>query len=875
MATATNIPMSEDEDLQSDPVQGDLSYGSFAAMDFIILNVNGVDLSKATHEEAVEAFKNADEPIIVQVLRRATRNKATGDKDCATLCNVGTQTDLQSEDLLWKVLQRCPSPLDTSNGGIVIDGLCEISPQEQMTVIDDDLMHDLNAMDNLDIPIIDEDGMDKAYEMEYEDITLTRGSDGTKLGLTLCCFREEDAGVIISEVDPNSIAGDDGRIRAGDQILQINGEDVLNNDQALSLFAQKSDTTSIIVCRSQLQLQYDECLFDENSLLEDIQLDMLEQTHQEAMQFTSCLLAEHDSTQLDDDSKTDTTGTTETTSLHHEKDSGVGRATDESVRNDESSGQENIPDDCSSTHQKYPAQQPSLGSRDLRYSNDSFISNGVGDPEFPGHEISLEDCMKFQAALESKCDKHMRSDTDESMRGKESKVMRLGSDSMETTSLSGDSLSRTSRNRSGASDQDEGTNHRDASKSNVWVTQQNGQKGLIPNGKPQGSPEEPEYHGCEQESRKLEMIVENGQVGSPTHRPTDLGLDSLRNSDTHLPQISPHEQDTKTMTSSSSGSTRQHRAPRTVPGSPSRSKSSSGSRDRSKSSSSSGSSKEKTSPVKVATSRKDCPVRQTPPPHPSIPYQRRPATNPHMRSQQFVHRNPYFLQQEEAAAHLITQNWKLQQQNLQLKKSLESLGPNQKLHSCQSIMSIPSHAKHYRSYLHLVNQNEENSLGTSQPNKKIINRDEWKVKIRSDGTRYITKKNTRGKILKDRANKIQEERGGLTTDDEAVSEMKLGKYWSKEDRKRHLERARDQRLRREYMMQSRMECLQEQMEEDGKKEPNIVELSQRKMLRKKSARKMMLDDFTTVEEMLVHGTRVSPETAKTFCSNPLLNVTTV
>ena len=90
------------------------------------LQVNGVDLSKATHEEAVEAFKNADEPIIVQVLRRATRNKATGDKDCATLCNVGTQTDLQSEDLLWKVLQRCPSPLDTSNGGIVIDGSVRI-----------------------------------------------------------------------------------------------------------------------------------------------------------------------------------------------------------------------------------------------------------------------------------------------------------------------------------------------------------------------------------------------------------------------------------------------------------------------------------------------------------------------------------------------------------------------------------------------------------------------------------------------------------------------------------------------------------------------------------------------------------------------------
>ena len=46
MATATNIPMSEDEDIQSDPSPGDLSYGSFAAMDFIILNV-GINTSKS------------------------------------------------------------------------------------------------------------------------------------------------------------------------------------------------------------------------------------------------------------------------------------------------------------------------------------------------------------------------------------------------------------------------------------------------------------------------------------------------------------------------------------------------------------------------------------------------------------------------------------------------------------------------------------------------------------------------------------------------------------------------------------------------------------------------------------------------------------
>ncbi len=77
--------------------------------------VNGIDLSKATHEEAVEAFKNAAEPIAVEVLRRAPRTTTkvnAGDKDrTICTCNVGTQTDLQSEDFLWKMLQNCPSPL--------------------------------------------------------------------------------------------------------------------------------------------------------------------------------------------------------------------------------------------------------------------------------------------------------------------------------------------------------------------------------------------------------------------------------------------------------------------------------------------------------------------------------------------------------------------------------------------------------------------------------------------------------------------------------------------------------------------------------------------------------------------------------------------
>ncbi|GFU39609.1 e3 ubiquitin-protein ligase PDZRN3 [Nephila pilipes] len=79
---------------------------------------------------------------------------------------------------------------------------------------------------------------------------------------------------------------------------------------------------------------------------------------------------------------------------------------------------------------------------------------------------------------------------------------------------------------------------------------------------------------------------------------------------------------------------------------------------------------------------------------------------------------------------------------------------------------------------------------------------EWKVKRRPDGTRYITRRPIRNKILKERALQIMEERCGITTDDDAVSELKIGKYWSREERKRHLEKARDRKQRKEILMKS-------------------------------------------------------------------------
>ena len=130
-------------------------------------------------------------------------------------------------------------------------------------------------------------------------------------------------------------------------------------------------------------------------------------------------------------------------------------------------------------------------------------------------------------------------------------------------------------------------------------------------------------------------------------------------------------------------------------------------------------------------------------------------------------------------------------------------------------------------------------------------------------------------MLKERARKISEERCGMTTDDDAMSELKVGRYWSKDERKRHVEKAREYKRRKQQLLQSRMCTVREQDD----RQHNILELSQRKQSRHKNRK--TLDDFTTVQEMLAHGMRSSTaqsesnRSSATAANNSLLSVTTV
>uniref|UniRef100_A0A3P8UJ70 PDZ domain containing 4 n=1 Tax=Cynoglossus semilaevis TaxID=244447 RepID=A0A3P8UJ70_CYNSE len=147
------------------------------------------------------------------------------------------------------------------------------------------------------------------------------------------------------------------------------------------------------------------------------------------------------------------------------------------------------------------------------------------------------------------------------------------------------------------------------------------------------------------------------------------------------------------------------------------------------------------------------------------------------------------------------------------------------------------------------------------------------VKIRSDGTRYVAKRPVRDRLLKARAMKIKEERSGMTTDDDTASEMKQGRYWSKEERKQQMLRAREYKRRREFMMQSRLEisphAAQLHTQQDSHCN-NILSLSQKKIIKKRNRR--ILDNWITIQELLTHGSK-SPDGTRVY--NPLLSVTTV
>uniref|UniRef100_A0A8D3B0P1 PDZ domain containing RING finger 3b n=1 Tax=Scophthalmus maximus TaxID=52904 RepID=A0A8D3B0P1_SCOMX len=748
-----------------------------------IIEVNGKDLSKATHDQAVEAFRTAKEPIVVQVLRRAPHPKLVSAD--AQVSDTSTQTDITLQHIMALAKLPPASPPMTELEEYLLTeehppGHAYFDPNDFLEGIQQDIERE---------------------ELEYEEVDLYRASIQEKLGLTIC-YRtddEDEAGIYISEIDPNSIAARDGRIREGDKIIQINGIEIQNREDAVALLTSEGNQNiSLLVARPEIQLDEGWMDDDRNDFLDDLHMDMLEQQHHQAMQFTASMLQQK---KHEEDG-----GTTDTATLlsnHHEKDSGVGR-TDESTRNDESSEQENLGDDQTTASntlgscRKLTYSQDTLGSADLPFGSESFISADYTDADFLG--IPADECERFRELLELKC--------------------QMRSSGVQGLYCQG----------SGAEGQD--------------------QEGV-----------DKELELLNEELRTIELeclnIVrahkmqqlreqcrESWMLHNSGFRNYNTSIDARRHelSDiTELPEKSDKDSSSAYNTGESCRST-----PLTLELSPDNSLRR-------------GAENQGQAGASGPTSSNGGMIK--------------PLLSP---------------VQEACGPSRSRGSSKDQDGALQAESKERKLGESSKAgrscsqpHSPYKHAHIPAHAQHYQSYMQLIQQKSAVEYAQSQMSLVSMCRDpittsdlepkmEWKVKIRSDGTRYITKRPIRDKLLRERALRIHEERSGMTTDDDAISELKMGRYWSKEERKQHAVRAKEQRQRREFMKQSRADCLKEQTSPEERKEPNIIELSHKKMMKKRN--KKIFDNWMTIQELLTHGTK-SPDGTRVY--NSILSVTTV
>uniref|UniRef100_A0A3P9IF89 Uncharacterized protein n=1 Tax=Oryzias latipes TaxID=8090 RepID=A0A3P9IF89_ORYLA len=147
----------------------------------------------------------------------------------------------------------------------------------------------------------------------------------------------------------------------------------------------------------------------------------------------------------------------------------------------------------------------------------------------------------------------------------------------------------------------------------------------------------------------------------------------------------------------------------------------------------------------------------------------------------------------------------------------------------------------------------------------------------SPRSRLSNQKSVRNQLLKARAYRLARERSEVTTDEEVRGDgaregdeegddgRRAGRYWSRTERRRHLALSRQHRERRggaEEQVGMGLGPLSSQ---------TVLELSHMKQNRLRNSK--LLDDWTTVEELLTHGTRV--ESDSQLCPSPLLSVTTV
>ncbi|XP_040895144.1 PDZ domain-containing RING finger protein 4-like [Toxotes jaculatrix] len=739
--------------------------------------VNGKELSKSSHEETVEAFRAAKDPVVVQVIRRTPSGRPHGPPQEIHVVDVCTQTDITFEHIMALAKLRPSTPPVPDVCPFLLSDSCH-----SLHTMDQDYYEGTDYLSPLPA-----DG-ERTEEFEYEEVELCRLNSQEKLGLTLCyrTDEEEDVAIYVSEISPNSIAARDGRIREGDRILQINGQDVQDREEAMAALSNdECRNIVLLVARPEMQLE-EAWLDDEHSeFLEQLKMEMLEEQQREEMELAALQEEQENEQRAEDDKPT-------CSKLPHHKDSVL-----------------SIKDKMESSEHNVLAHIQRRLSQCLRDNRDTHRTTGSTQLEDKDDEDDDEtEGDRFQQLLELKCQIrnsgeydlfYSRRSTIECSMGEQGGVqheLRMLNEELRSIELECQNIMQAHKLRKGQ--QSPSTGRSAPSTKNQSLHR--------------GEPTRGKLADINERLEKSDKDSSSAYNTAESSRSTPLAMD--RSPEHSLQRMVSLTNQRNLCSSLASGHS--------------------------------------LSPSPIPACRAPVPGKSSSPDHsnPSESDQTPQAEEERGALKPHACQIPYF-----SPSHS----------------------------SQQRQANIPAHARHYQSYMQLIQQRSAVEYAQSQlsllsvckePQRPINEpKMEWKVKIRSDGTRYITKRPVRDKILRERALKIKEERsGGMTTDDDAMSEMKMGRYWSKEERKQHLVRAKEQRKRREFMQRSRLESLKEnpQSSSEGRKEVSIIELSHKKMMKKRN--KKILDNWMTIQELMTHGTK-APEGAKVH--NAFLSVTTV